>query len=68
MNTQQRVIPLSHREVLITARENMLRQQESAQRQSEVLRAKWIQRQTNCTWTEALRAAYAARIHPCIDL
>ena len=48
-----------HQRVLTTARENMLRQQESDQRQSEVLRAKSIQKQTGCTWTEALKAAVA---------
>jgi hypothetical protein len=53
-----RTIPLTHRNTIITSRENMIRQQESAQRQVEVLRAKWIQGQTGCTWTEALKEAY----------
>ena len=56
-----RAISSSHQKVLTTARENMLRQQESVQRQSEILLAKHIQQQTGCTWTEALKTAYAAQ-------
>ena len=44
---------------LRTARENLLHQQDRNLIQSEVVRAKWVQKQTGCTWTEALRASYA---------
>ena len=53
-------ISSAHQTVLSTARENLILQREAAQRQAEVLRAKWIQKQTGCTWTEALRAAARA--------
>jgi hypothetical protein len=53
-------ISSAHQMALSTARENLILQREAAQRQAEVLRAKWIQKQTGCTWTEALRAAAQA--------
>lgn len=50
-------ISSAHQRVLSNKREALLRNQEQDQYQNEVLRAKWIQKQTGCTWTEALRAA-----------
>ncbi len=41
------------------AREQRLRSLEREQRHDEVVRAKWVQKQTGCTWTEALRASKA---------
>jgi hypothetical protein len=52
-------ISTAHQRTLRTARENLLRQQDRDLIQSEVARAKWVQQQTGCTWTEALRASYA---------
>ena len=50
-------ISTAHRNQLENARERLLRNQAQDQIQNEIVRAKWIQKQTGCTWTEALRAA-----------
>jgi hypothetical protein len=43
-------------------RDNLIRSSENDKIQSEIVRAKAIQEQTGCTWTEALKAAYRAEI------
>lgn len=53
-------ISSAQQRALSTARENLILQREAAQRQAELMRAKWIRKQTGCTWTEALRAAARA--------
>ena len=46
-----------HRQIE-SARERYLRQAEQNRAQDEIRNAKAFQRQTGCTWTEALRAAH----------
>lgn len=51
-------ITTSQRRQIESARERYTRQAEQDRAQEEVRYAKALQRQTGCTWTEALRAAY----------
>lgn len=51
-------IPSQQQRQLESVRERNLRQTERNTAQGEVMLAKQIQRQTGCTWTEALRASY----------
>lgn len=53
-----RAITTPHRNAIESARWRMLREQANNGIQDEIIAAKHIQRQTGCTWTEALRAAY----------
>jgi hypothetical protein len=54
----KRSIPTAQQRQIQAAREKQLRQAEMAAMQCEVKLAKAIQRETSCTWTEALRASY----------
>lgn len=54
-------ISTAHRRQIESARENMLRSAAAATIQNEILAAKQIQKQTGCTWTDALRAVYKRR-------
>lgn len=51
-------ITTAQRRQIESVRDRYLRQTEQGRAQDEVRCAKAFQRQTGCTWTEALRAAY----------